>query len=309
MMDSGIRRFAYLSIAAALATVGLKLGAYYVTGSVGLLSDALESVVNLAGALMALAMLIVAARPPDEEHAYGHSKAEYFSSGFEGGLILVAAFAIIAAALPRLLNPQPLEQIGVGLIIAIVASAINLGVALVLGQAGKRYGSIALEADSHHLMTDVWTSVGVVVGVAAVMITGWYWLDPLVALLVASNIIRVGVRILKQSVQGLMDTALPDDELTVLQDVLRPYEEQGVEFHALRTRQAARRRFVTMHVLVPGDWSVSRGHQLLEKIESDISAALPNTDVETHLEPKGEVVSWAHLDLDSTDKTVTPATD
>ena len=306
MTASGIQRYAYLSIAAALVTVGLKVGAYYLTGSVGLLSDALESLVNLAGALMALAMLIVAARPPDEEHAFGHSKAEYFSSGFEGGLILVAAFAIIVTAVPRLLNPQPLEQIGVGLIIAILASAVNLGVALVLGRAGKQYGSIALEADSHHLMTDVWTSVGVVAGVAAVMITSWYWLDPVVALLVAANIIRVGVRIMKQSTQGLMDTALPADELKALHDVLRPYEEEGVEFHALRTRQAARRRFVTVHVLIPGDWTVYRGHQLLDKVEADIRAALPNTNAVTHLEPKGEAVSWAAVDLDRADETATP---
>ena len=298
MTTLDIRRYAYLSIAAALVTVGLKVGAFYLTGSVGLLSDALESLVNLAGAVMTLAMLIVAARPADEEHAFGHSKAEYFSSGFEGGLILVAAFTIIVTAVPRLLNPQPLEQIGIGLFIAILASAVNLGTALVLRRAGKRHNSIALEADSRHLMTDVWTSVAVVVGMAAVAITDWYWLDAVVALLVAANIIRVGVQIMKQSVQGLMDVALPANELESLQVVLRPYEEEGVEFHALRTRQAGRRRFVSVHVLTPGDWTVYRGHQLLEKVEAAVRAALPNTTVLTHLEPKGEAVSWADVDLD-----------
>ena len=236
---SSIRRFAYLSIGAALLTVALKIGAYYLTGSVGLLSDALESLVNLAGAVMTLAMLIVAERPPDEEHAFGHSKAEYFSSGFEGGLIFVAAFTIIGAALPRLLDPQPLEQVGIGLL----DRGPGLG-----SKSGRRSGvatwrqTLRLDCSwkptAITCMTDVWTSVGVVVGIAAVMVTGWYWLDPVVALIVAANIIRVGVRIMRQSVRGLMDAALPADELETVQDVLRAYEEQGVEFHALRTRQA-----------------------------------------------------------------------
>ena len=307
METQTLRRYAYLSIAAALVTVTMKVGAYSLTGSVGLLSDALESLVNLAGAVMALAMLIVAARPADEEHAYGHSKAEYFSSGFEGGLILVAAFAIIAAAVPRLIHPQPLEQVGLGVVVAILASLVNLGVALLLRRAGKQYNSIALTADSHHLMTDVWTSVAVVGGVAAVALTGRYWLDPVVALLVAINIIRVGWRIMDESTHGLMDTALPVADLETLHDVLRPYEERGTQFHALRTRQAGRRQFVSVHVLVPGDWSVTRGHQLLEQIEADIRAALPNTTVFTHLEPKGEAVSWADVTLDRPDGEKSPA--
>ena len=275
----------------------LKTGAYYLTGSVGLLSDALESLVNLAGALMTLAMLIVAERPPDEEHAFGHSKAEYFSSGFEGGLVLVAAFTIIATALPRLLNPEPLEQIGIGILVAVLASGINLVVALALRRGAKRYDSVALEADSHHLLTDVWTSAGVVVGIAAVMITGWYWLDPVIALLVAANIIRVGIGIMRQSVRGLMDAALPAHELKALQDALSPFQAGGVEFHALRTRQAGRHRFVTLHVLTPGDWTVSRGHELLEEAEAAIRATLPNTSVTTHLEPQGEAASWDDVDL------------
>jgi cation diffusion facilitator family transporter len=296
--SSDIRRYAYLSIGAALVTVTLKAGAYYVTGSVGLLSDALESLVNLAGALMTLTMLIVAAKPPDEQHAFGHSKAEYFSSGFEGGLILVAALTIIGAALPRLVNPEPLEQVGIGLLIAVLASVVNLFVALALRRGAKRYDSVALEADSHHLMTDVWTSVGVVVGVAAVMVTGWTRLDPLIALVVAANIIRVGVSIMRQSARGLMDSAIPTDELERVENVLRVYEDRGVEFHALRTRQAGRRRFVSVHVLTPGDWTVHRGHELVEQIEADIGAALPNTSVLTHLEPRGEAVSWEDVDLD-----------
>ena len=293
-----LRRFAWLSIAAAVATIALKAFAYLLTGSVGLLSDALESFVNLAGALMALAMLSLAARPPDANHAYGHGKAEYFSSGVEGGLILIAAVSIAVAAVDRLLHPRPLEQLGLGLTISVVASLVNFGVSVVLMRAAKQYDSITLRANAHHLMTDVWTSAGVLVGVGAVALTGWLWLDPLVALAVAANIVWTGVRIVHASILGLMDTALPAAELAAITAVLDRYAGDEVRYHALRTRQAGPRRFVSVHVLVPGAWSVMRGHDLLERIEADIREALPLVSVLTHLEPLEDPAAHNDLDLD-----------
>ncbi len=295
---ASLKRFAWLSIAAAVATIGLKALAYLLTGSVGLLSDALESFVNLAGALMALSMLSLAARPADANHAYGHGKAEYFSSGVEGGLILIAAASIAVAAVDRLFNPRPLEQLGLGLGISVVASAINLGVGLVLMRAGRQYESITLEANAHHLMTDVWTSAGVLVGVGAVALTGWLWLDPVVALAVAANIVWTGVRIVRSSILGLMDTALPEAEQAQIAAVLERYVGDEVQYHALRTRRAGPRRFVSVHVLVPGEWTVDRGHELLERIEAELRAALPMTSVLTHLEPLGDPAAWDDLDLD-----------
>jgi cation diffusion facilitator family transporter len=292
MKPLSLTRFAWLSIAAAILTIGLKTAAYLITGSVGLLSDAMESVVNLVGALMALSMLTIAARPADEDHPYGHYKAEYFSSGVEGTLILIAAVSIGVAAVERLVNPKPLEQVGLGLGVAVAAALVNLGVALVLLRAAKRHQSITLEANAHHLMTDVWTSVGVVVGVVAVGLTGWNRLDPVVALLVAANIVWTGVRIMRKSVLGLMDTALPIDEQNLIRDVLEPHRQSGVEYHALRTRQSGSRRFVSLHVLVPGMWNVQRGHQLAESIEADIRRALPNVIVFTHLESLSDPASW-----------------
>jgi cation diffusion facilitator family transporter len=291
-------RYAWLSIAAALATIALKAAAYWVTGSVGLLSDALESFVNLAGALMALAMLSLAARPADANHAYGHGKAEYFSSGVEGGLILIAAIGIAVAAVDRLLNPRPLEQVGLGLGVSVVASAINLGVSVVLMRAARQYDSITLEANAHHLMTDVWTSAGVLVGVGAVVVTGWLWLDPLVALAVAANIVWTGVRIVHASVLGLMDTALPAAERERIVAVLDGYVSDEVNYHALRTRQAGPRRFVSVHILVPGAWTVRQGHDLVERIEADLRACLPMVSVLTHLEPLEDPASHDDLDLD-----------
>ncbi len=295
---SPLTRFAWLSIAAAVLTIALKSAAYFLTGSIGLLSDAVESLVNLVGALMALAMLTIAARPADEDHAYGHGKAEYFSSGVEGTLILIAAVSIGVAAIQRLLSPKPLEQIGFGLGVSIVASLVNLFVALVLSRAGKRYHSITLEANAQHLMTDVWTSAGVLLGVGAVALTGLERLDPIVALLVAGNIIWAGVRIVRKSVLGLMDTALPIEEQKVIQGVLERYRQSGMQYHALRTRQAGARRFVSFHVLVPGVWTVQRGHNLLEHIESDLRLALPNTTVFTHLESLNDPASWDDTTLD-----------
>ena len=295
---SHLTRYAWLSIGAALLTIGLKFSAYYLTGSVGLLSDALESGVNLAGALMALAMLIVAARPADEEHAYGHSKAEYFSSGVEGALILLAALGIAYTAVLRLIHPQPIEQVGLGLIVSSVASLTNLAVALVLRSAAQKYQSITLKADSQHLLTDVWTSVGVLAGIGAVSLTGWIRLDPIVALFVAANIVWSGVRIVRESVSGLMDSALPADEQALILKVLQAYESEGVKYHALRTRQSGAMRFVSLHVLVPDEWTVRRGHRLLEEIEADIRQALPNTIIFTHLEALNDLLSYDDIPLD-----------
>jgi len=298
MNRSSLTRFAWLSIAAAILTIGLKAIAYLLTGSVGLLSDALESFVNLAGALMALAMLTIAARPADKGHMYGHSKAEYFSSGAEGLLILMAAVSIGIAAVQRLVTPKPLEQIGFGIAISIVASCVNLAVALVLRRAGKQYNSITLDANAQHLLTDVWTSVGVLVGVGLVALTGWERLDPIVALVVAGNIVWSGFHILRASVSGLMDTALPFEEQMILQKVLEQYLQPRVQYHALQTRQSGARRFVSLHVLVPGIWTVQRGHQLLEHIEADIRHALPTAEVITHLESLNDPTSWDDLALD-----------
>jgi cation diffusion facilitator family transporter len=293
-----LQRYAAVSIVAALVTIGMKTGAYVLTGSVGLLSDALESVVNLLAAIIALFALVMAARPEDEEHAYGHTKVEYFASGFEGALILFAAITIAVTAGSRLFDPQPVESVGLGLAIVMVASLINLGVARVLMRAGRRYGSIVLEADAHHLMTDVWTSAGVIVGVAIAAATGWLWLDPLLALLVAANIVRIGFDLLSRSAQGLLDTGLPEPTRQSIINILRGYEEQGVHFHALRTRQAGTRRFISVHILVPGDWTVQRGHDLLEQIELRVREAIPNSSVFTHLEPLEDPISWEDLRLE-----------
>ncbi|MCW5850754.1 MAG: cation transporter [Anaerolineae bacterium] len=292
------QRYAVLSIFAALVTIGLKLVAYFVTGSVGLLSDALESVVNLIAAFIALWALTVADRPADEEHAYGHSKVEYFASGAEGALILLAAASIGLTAWERLRSPQPLEQVGLGLVISIVAAAVNGGVALILLRAGQRLRSPTLEADAHHLLTDVWTTAGVVVGVLIVGWTGWLILDPLIAIIVALNIVWTGVRLLRRTGYGLLDTALPTADQEVINSVLAPYRQQGISFHALRTRMAGARRFVSMHVLVPGDWSVRRGHGLAEEVELALHDALPGTTVFTHLEPLEDPIAWEDQGLD-----------
>jgi cation diffusion facilitator family transporter len=295
---SRLGRFAGLSIAAAIATIALKVAAWRLTGSVGLLSDALESLVNLVAAVMTLVMVAIAARPPDEAHAYGYGKAEYVSSGAEGAFIVIAAGGIVWAAVGRLLHPQPVEQIGVGLALSVGASLVNLGVGRVLIAAGRRHHSIALEADGRHLMTDVWTSAGVVAGIAAVAATGWTRLDPIVAIAVAIQIVWTGVTLIRRSWIGLLDRALPDEELAAVRAVLERHAGDGIRFHALWTRQAGARRFVSMHVLVPGDWSVRRGHELLERIEHEVSAALPNAHVFTHLEALEDPASFADQHLD-----------
>lgn len=303
------RTYAILSITAALLTIGLKFGAYRLTGSVSLFGDAAESLVNLLAAAIALWALTLAARPPDDEHMFGHSKAEYFASGLEGALILIAAASISFTAWDRLWQPQPLQNIDVGLIISAVAAAINGGIAFVLRRAGRRLRSITLEADARHLLSDVWTTAGVFVGVLLVQLTGWLVLDPLIAILVALNIVWTGVRLLRETGYGLLDSALQAEDRRVIDDILRPYEQAGVMFHALRTRQSGPRRFVSLHVLVPGRWTVQRGHDLCDEIERAIERVLPDSNVTTHLEPLEDPVAWSDQTLDrdgaATDRSAT----
>lgn len=298
MSHPGARKFALLSIAAAVATIGLKTLAWWVTGSVGLLSDALEGTINLAGATVVLAMLGIAARPPDEDHAFGYTKAEYFASGLEGTLILIAAIAISVTAIDRLIAPRPLEHVGPGLAVSVAAALVNYAVARRLFEGGRDYRSIALEADARHLMTDVWTSAGVIVGVAAVWVTGWERLDPLIALAVAANIVWSGYELMQRSIKGLLDRALPPEQLRILDRVLDRYRARGVDFHALRTRQAGARSFVTLHVLVPADWTVAQGHDLAHQVEEDIRKELPDAVVLTHVEPIGYPESYRDIDFD-----------
>lgn len=281
--------YALLSLATACTVLALKLVAWYFTSSVGLLSDALETLTNVGGAFMAVLMLRVAARPPDEGHAFGHSKAEYFSSGFEGMLVFFAAALIMVEAVPRLVHPHALEQIGAGLAVATVAGALNFAVSRVLAAAGRRHHSVALVADARHLMADVWTTVGVLAGVVLTAATGWLWLDPLVALAVAVLVLRTGWHLMRESTAGLMDGAWSAAERAALDAVLADFRnEQGsefVEFHAVRTRQSAGRRFVALHLLVPGDWPVRRGHDLAEQVETGIAERVPGAIVFIHVEP------------------------
>ncbi len=301
MLPASLKRYAWLSIAAALATILLKGWAWWLTGSVGLLSDAIESFVNLGAAMMALAMLSLAALPADDNHAHGHGKAEYFSSAFEGLLIFIAAISIGYAAINRLYAPQPIEDVWIGLGVSIIAGAINLVTARTLMRVGREYKSITLEADAHHLLTDVWTSIGVVVGVGLVWLTGWLWLDPVIALIVAINILWTGWQLLQRSAAGLMDVSIPEVEIQAIEAVLDRYRAQGLEFHALRTRQAGTRAFVTFHLLVPGAWTVQIGHDWSERIEADIREAVQNAHITTHLEPKEDPVSMADQELDRLD--------
>ena len=278
-------KYAWLSIGTAVLTLGIKLIAYLATDSVGLLSDALEGIVNLAAALVVLVTLKVVEQPPDELHQYGHDKAEYFSSGIEGTLILVAALAILYTSIQRLLDPQPLEQVGLGLMLAVGASSINLLVGQLLIRRGKQFESITLEADGRHLMSDVWTSVGVVGGVAVAGITGLVWLDPIVAMIVGLKIGYEGIKIFQRSSLGLMDTAIDPKERAIVEAVLDSHCKEGIEWHALRTRQSGARRFVSVHILVPGAWTVQAGHDLAEDVEADIKRQINNCSVFTHIEP------------------------
>lgn len=298
---SRLGRLLWLSVGAAVVTIALKMLAWQLTGSVGLLSDALESVVNLVAALVAMAMLHWASTPPDEQHRFGHEKAEYFSAGVEGGLILLAAFSIGWAAVGRLIHPVTLDDLGVGVTLSAAASLVNLAVAIVLVRAGRRYRSITLEADGRHLITDVLTSVGVILGVLAVGATGWLWLDPTIALLVALNIVVTGTSLIRRAGAGLMDHALPPADQQALEGVLDAYRRDSVAFHAVRTRQAGRRSFVSLHVLVPGSWSVHEAHALADRLERDIHSALPGASVTTHLEPIEDPASLADVELERTE--------
>lgn len=291
----GLAKWAWLSIAAAITTIGLKTGAYLLTGSVGLLSDALESVVNLVAAILALIAIRISMRPADDTHQFGHGKVEYFSAGAEGLMIVVAAILIVTSAVQRLLSPQPLEDLGIGLAITLVATAVNLVVGLLVLRAGRRHRSITLVADGKHLLTDVWTSVGVVVGVGLVALTGWLPLDSLVAIAVAINILWTGFGLVRHSTAGLMDHAMPAADVERLRTLLRGIveESQGrVAFHAVQTREAGRESFVSMHVLVPGTWTVTQGHDTLERIETTVRGSFPGAHVHTHLEPSEDPRSY-----------------
>lgn len=300
MTKSSLRKFVYLSIAAAIATITIKLTAYFMTNSVGLLSDGLESCVNLVAAVIALIMINLAEKPADVEHAFGHNKAEYFSSAIEGGLIVLAACAIIWSAVPRLINPQPIANVGVGLLVATGASLINLAVALVLIKNGRKHHSITLEADGKHLMTDVITSAGVFLGVGMVRLTGWMILDGIVAIGVALNIIWTGYLLMKRSAMGLLDTAIPDVETDRVIQIIENYKSKNVSYHSLMTRQAGQRKFILFHLLVPAKLSIKEGHDLSEEIETEIRNLFPGSPVNvlTHLEPAGDPSSMKDINID-----------
>lgn len=282
---------------AAIVTIGLKFAAFSVTRSVGLLSDAMESGVNLAAALVALLAITVAAFPPDDDHAFGHHKAEYFSSVVQGVLIVVAAVLIVASAVERLQSPQPAAQLAVGIALLLVAMGLNFIVARILARAGKQHRSVALEADAHHLMSDVWTSAGVLLGIAALWLTGWQWLDVSIAFGVAVHLLFVGGRLVHKSLLGLMDTAWPSNEQAQLHEVLRQYVHEDVTFHALRTRLSGSLRFASLHMQVPGDWSVREGHVLMERVERDIRQQLSPVSIMIHIEPVEDPVSWDDIAL------------
>ena len=302
MKTKSLRKFAYLSIVAAVATISLKLLAYFLTNSVGLLSDALESCVNLIAAVVALFMIMLAEKPADEEHAFGHNKAEYFSSAIEGGLIVLAAFSIIWAAVPRLINPVPLENVGIGLLIAVGASGINLVVSIVLLKSGRKNNSIILEADGKHLMTDVYTSAGVLIGIGLVKVSGWLVLDGIVAIAVALNILWTGYQLMRRSALGLLDSGIPEgDRLKIIQ-TLEPLKQQKLDYHSLLTRQAGQRKFVALHVLMPGEWTIQEGHNKIEKIERDIRDLFDSpVTVFTHLEPIEDPLSMNDIGIDRSD--------
>ncbi|MCD2143921.1 cation diffusion facilitator family transporter [Gordonia paraffinivorans] len=293
-----LTRFALLSIVTAVAVFALKVVAWWVTGSVGLLSDALESIVNVVAAVAAFAALRVAAKPPDSGHNFGHTKAEYFSAVFEGVLIVVAAVIIVVSAVDRLLHPRELESVGLGLGISIAATVLNGAVGLFLIAVGRRHRSLTLEADGKHLMTDVATTIGVVIAVFLVAWTGWLPLDPIIAIAVAVNIMVVGFGLVKRSGAGLMDSALPDEQLEAIEAVLDRHRADGIVFHDIRTREAGHQRFVQLHMLVPGDWSVQRAHDLAEEVEGELHDAVADLSITTHIEPVGDPRAYEEWRLD-----------
>lgn len=277
--------FVWISIAASVATIVLKSSAYFITGSVGLLSDAIESLINLAAAVMALVMLYIALSPPDKRHPFGHHKAEYFSSVTEGILILLAAIAIGVAAIERLLRPHSIEALGTGLLISAAASVINLIVGLLLLNAGKKYRSIILEADGKHLLTDVWTTAGVLLALLLVNVTGWIILDPMIAIVVALNIVYTGMQLVTRSISGLMDTAMSSEDQSKITSILDRYCADGMKYHSLYTRSAASKNFISFHLLLPGNWTVSRGHDMTKQIEDRVKLIFDDAEIFIHLEP------------------------
>ncbi len=293
-----LSRYAWVSVGAAILTMGIKGSSDLLTASVGLLSDALESFINLTAALLAVRLLSIAAEPPDENHAYGHYKAEYFSSLVEGALILAAAAGIILTAIRRLVTPHALQSIGLGLLIAFGASLINLAVARMLLRKGRQHNSIALEADGQHLMSDFWTSLAVIGGVGASGLTGLQVLDPLVAILVALRILWTGFDLMRRSIEGLMDTALPMAQRERIIQVLESLAARGFTYHALRTRQAGNRTFISLHLQTPGHWSVQQGHDLAEEVERSIRRVVPQATIFTHVEPLEDPRSWHDQGLD-----------
>ncbi len=306
---TNLTKYAWLSIAAAVATIALKTGAWWVTGSVGLLSDAAESVVNLVAAIVALIALSLAAKPADKAFHYGRTKAEYFAAGTEGVMIFVAAVIIILAAVERMLSPRDIEAVGVGLLISLIASLVNGGVALVLLRAGRTHNSVTLRADGKHLMTDVVTSAGVLVGVGLVWITGWAWLDPLVALLVGLNILWTGWKLLGESSRGLLDESMSKEDHARIRAILDRHTSPSVRFHALRTRISGSRSFLEFHMLVPGTWTIQRGHDALEDIVDEIVEEFPGLQVLGHLEPIEDPRSYQDIELWSRGERSTSGTD
>jgi cation diffusion facilitator family transporter len=297
--DRTLERYAQLSIAAAFATIAIKTLAWWVTGSVGLLSDAMEALVNLGAAMLTFSMLRLAAAPADAAHPHGRSKAEYFASGIEGALIVFAAAAIIYTAFPRLFAPEPITAPLLGIVISAFASGINLAVSIVLKRAAAEHHSIALEADSRHLMADVWTSAAVLGGVALVAMTGMYVLDAVIALAVGIHIVWTGIDLMRRSVAGLLDVAIPDDEIVEIEKIFAEYRPRyGIAFHALRTREAGARRFISFHMLVPDAWTVAHAHQLSEEIEARIRSMVPNATLTVHIEPIGQQASYDDISLD-----------
>lgn len=292
-----VRTYLQLSVAVAVATIGLKTGAWWVSGSVSLLSDAMESLVNLAGAVFALVMVTVAARPPDEDHPYGHHKAEYFSSGFEGVLIIVAALAIMAAAVHRLWQPQPLEQLGLGLALSVASSVLNGALAWAMLRKAREHRSMALEADARHLFTDVWTSAGVVGGLVAVALTGWLWLDAVLAIAVALNILREGVSLVRRSADGLMDRAVEPEVRQDIERTLEGFRHAAIRFDHIVTRRAGRRRFVDLHMHMPARWSLGRAAALRTSVEQALMSAVPGLRATIQLLPM-DVEAGLHDDTD-----------
>jgi len=289
----------YISIAAAVVTILLKFYAYHLTGSIGFMSDAMESLVNLFAAVFALVMLHLSQKPADEGHAFGHTKAEYFSSAAEGALILIAAFSIIRSAITRLIEPVPLENLNTGLLFSLLASLVNMVVGIILIKSGKKHKSLILEADGRHLMTDVWTSAGVIAGIVVVKFTGWVVIDPIIALLVAINIIYTGYKLISRSASGLMDASIPDEDIQKVTTYLDSLKEQQIEYHSLLTRSAGQRKFISLHLLVPGEWSVQKGHDYADRIELTIENMFNEpVTVSTHIEAVEDPASMNDIGLD-----------